>query len=94
MKCFLVSPQMLFVLINTQVENNARITEFFAIPADEMPTMRIIVLADDMKKYKPDSNEMTAEKIKQFVQDFKDGKLKVRFLANNDKQSKLKFIFL
>ncbi len=68
--------EMLFVLINTQVENNARITEFFAIAKEEMPTMRIIVLADDMKKYKPETNEMTAENIKQFVQDFKDGKLK------------------
>ena len=70
---------MLFVLINAQVDNNARITEFFAITKDEMPTMRIIVLADEMKKYKPESSDMTVETIKQFVQDFKDGKLKVRF---------------
>ena len=39
---------------------------------------RSCILADDMKKYMPESNEMTVEAIKKFVQDYKDGNLKVR----------------
>ncbi|XP_022093541.1 protein disulfide-isomerase 2-like [Acanthaster planci] len=68
--------EMLFVLINTDVETNARITEFFAIAKDSLPTMRIIVLSDDMKKYMPESTDMTVETIKKFVDDYKEGKLK------------------
>jgi protein disulfide-isomerase A1 len=68
--------EMLFVLINTDVDTNARITEFFAITKDSLPTMRIIVLSEDMKKYMPESTEMTVDAIKKFVGDFKEGKLK------------------
>merc|ERR1711970_542058 len=39
--------------------------------------MRIISLTEDMKKFMPESNEMTKDAIKTFVQDFHDGKLKV-----------------
>ena len=79
---FTSSLQMLFVLINTDVDDNARITEFFAITKDDIPTMRIITLAEDMKKFMPESKEMTKEAIKTFVQDFHDGKLKVRTRAS------------
>ncbi|XP_038053242.1 protein disulfide-isomerase-like [Patiria miniata] len=68
--------EMLFVLINTDKETNARITEFFAITKEGLPTMRIIVLADDMKKFMPESNELTVDAIKKFVGDYKEGKLK------------------
>lgn len=69
---------VLFVLVDTDVEDNSRISEFFGIDAKEIPTVRLINLAeDDMTKYKPQTTELTTDSVKAFVQDVLDGKLKV-----------------
>jgi protein disulfide-isomerase A1 len=53
--------------------------EFFGITTNELPTVRLINLAnDDMTKYKPEAPEITTESTTKFVQDFLDKKLKVR----------------
>lgn len=70
--------KVLFVLVDSDVEDNSRISEFFGIDAKEIPTVRLINLAeDDMTKYKPETKELTTENIKTFVSDVLDGKLKV-----------------
>ena len=70
--------KVLFVYVNSEVEDNGRIVEFFGIGKDELPAVRLINLAqDDMKKFKPESPELTTENIKTFVSSFLDGKLKV-----------------
>lgn len=70
--------KVLFVLVDTDVEDNSRISEFFGIDAKEIPTVRLINLAeDDMTKYKPQTTELTSENVKAFVQDVLDGKMKV-----------------
>ena len=69
--------KVLFIYINIDVEDNVRIMEFFALKKEDAPTVRLINLSEDMVKFKPDSNEVTAESIKSFVQDYMDGKLKV-----------------
>lgn len=70
--------KVLFVYVNSEIEENGRIVEFFGIGKDELPTVRLINLAeDDMKKYKPEANELTTESVKTFVSSFLDGKLKV-----------------
>lgn len=39
--------------------------------------MRLITLEEEMTKYKPESNELTADKITEFCQRFLEGKIKV-----------------
>ena len=70
--------KVLFVLVDSDVEDNSRISEFFGIDAKEIPTVRLINLAeDDMTKYKPETTELTSENVKAFVNAVLDGKLKV-----------------
>lgn len=75
--------QVLFVTIDSNEEDHLRILEFFGIKKEEIPTARIIKLEEDMLKYKPESDELSSENIKQFVQDFLDGKLKQSLLAQD-----------
>ncbi|XP_029189738.2 protein disulfide-isomerase 2-like [Acropora millepora] len=74
--------KVLFVLVDSDVEDNSRISEFFGIEAKEIPTVRLINLADDdMTKYKPKTTELTVENVRNFVQDVLDGKLKAHLLS-------------
>ena len=65
------------MFIDASVDANTRILEYFGLKKDELPTIRLITLDGDMKKYKPDFEELITENIQGFVQDFQDGKLKV-----------------
>ena len=49
----------------------------------ELPAMRLIHLEEEMTKYKPPTDEMTAETMKSFVQDLVDGKLKPHLLSED-----------
>ena len=52
--------------------------EFFGLKKEECPAIRLITLEDEMTKYKPESDSITAENIIKFCTLFTDGKLKVR----------------
>lgn len=74
--------QVLFVLVDTDIEDNSRISEFFGIDAKEIPTVRLINLAeDDMTKYKAETTEITTENVKAFVSSVLDGSLKPHLLS-------------
>jgi len=74
--------KVLFVFVNAEVEDNLRIMEFFGIQTKELPTVRLINLADDdMTKYKPEKPEISTEVVTEFVQSFLDGKLKPHLLT-------------
>lgn len=75
--------QVLFVTIDANEEDHQRILEFFGMKKEEVPAARLIKLEDDMAKYKPDTNDLTADSLKQFVQDYLDGKLKQHLLSQD-----------
>lgn len=75
--------KVLFVTIDAKEEDHKRILEFFGMKQEEVPAARLIKLEEDMAKYKPASNELTAENLKNFVQDFLDGKLKQHLLSQD-----------
>jgi len=75
--------QILFVTVDTDEEDHKRIMEFFGMKEDELPGMRIIKLAEDMAKYKPEDNSLEEANIRSFVAAFLDGKLKQHLLSED-----------
>lgn len=66
--------KLLFVFVNTDVEENSRITEFFGLQKEDYPAVRLINLAEQLVKYKPDVSELNPEKLKVFVDDYLAGR--------------------
>jgi len=73
----------IFVLIDTDVDENDRVMEFFGLKKDDAPTIRLISLGAEMTKYKPDFTEIKAEALIKFVQDFFDKKIKPHLLTQD-----------
>ena len=76
--------QVLFVQVDTSEDSSDRITEFFGIEDDDIPTCRLINLAEDMKKFVPEFSGVGGEDVKEFVGSYLEGKLKVcRAISNS-----------
>lgn len=73
--------KVLFITLDTSDEDNARILEFFGLKKEDCPSARLITLGEDMTKYKPESNDLSEDAVRSFVQNFLDGKLKVLYFV-------------
>jgi protein disulfide-isomerase A1 len=65
--------QALFVTIPKAQD---RISGFFGITEAELPTVRLVTMGGQMRKYAMPAGEVNAASMSAFVQDFMDGKLK------------------
>jgi len=84
--------KLIYVTIDIDEEDNSRVTEFFGIVKEDVPTFRIIKLEDEMSKYKPDSSEISNANVGEFVKNYLEGNLKPHLLSQEipddwDKQS-------
>lgn len=75
--CLFFPPKILFIFIDSDHSDNQRILEFFGLKKEECPAVRLITLEEEMTKYKPESDDLTADKIKEFCNKFLEGKIKV-----------------
>lgn len=69
--------------IDCDESDHERILEFFGLKKDDIPTVRIIKLEEDMAKYKPKNLEITAENVLEFVTAFMEGRLKRHLLTQD-----------
>lgn len=69
--------KVLFIYINIDESDNARILDFFGMKPEDCPSYRYISLGADMVKFKPEeSDKLTVESVRNFVQEITDGKRK------------------
>lgn len=62
--------------IDSDNQDNERILDFFAIGKAEVPEVRAVMLGADISKFKPDTKNLSAPALKEFVGKFVEGKLK------------------
>ncbi|XP_069359043.1 protein disulfide-isomerase [Maniola hyperantus] len=75
--------KIMSVAIDTDEDDHQRILEFFGMKKDEVPSARLIALEQDMAKYKPATNELSANVVEEFVQSFFAGTLKQHLLSED-----------
>ncbi|MEQ2162232.1 Protein disulfide-isomerase [Goodea atripinnis] len=77
------SAQILFIFIDSDLDDNQRILEFFGLKKEDCPAIRLITLEDEMTKYKPESSDITAENLTKFCTLFVEGKLKAHLMSQD-----------
>jgi len=75
--------KVLIVTVNTDEEDHGRILEFFGMSQDSVPGVRIIQLAEDMSKYKPEKDEISIEALSESLDKYLDGTLKQHLLSED-----------
>jgi len=73
--------KIIFIHIDTDVEDNTRILEFFGLKTDQLPTVRIVNLEQDLTKFKPEFTDFSESNMDKFAKDYLDQKLKPHLMS-------------
>lgn len=68
--------QMLFIYIDSAQEENKRVMEFFGLSDSDVPTYRIIKMSENMAKFKPEDEDLSADAVTKFAQGVLGGVIK------------------
>uniref|UniRef100_UPI00398EC480 protein disulfide-isomerase n=1 Tax=Pristiophorus japonicus TaxID=55135 RepID=UPI00398EC480 len=74
---------VLFIYIDSEVDDNQRVLEFFGLKKEECPAIRLITLEEEMTKYKPEAEDITVENVRDFCNQFLEGKLKPHLMSQD-----------
>ncbi|KAM3921943.1 protein disulfide-isomerase-like [Leptodactylus fuscus] len=75
--------KILFIFIDSDHTDNQRILEFFGLKKEECPAVRLITLEEEMTKFKPETDDLSADTIKDFCERFLDGKVKPHLMSQD-----------
>jgi protein disulfide-isomerase A1 len=75
--------QALFVFVDCDKPDNARILEFFGLKEDDCPSVRMIEMGKSMQKFKPENSDLSEEAFNTFVGGVLDGSI-TRHLMSED----------
>lgn len=67
--------KLLFISVDADDDSNQQMMTFFGADSEDVPCMRIIRIEPEMEKFKPETNELTPDAIKHFIEEFLSGKL-------------------
>ena len=65
--------------MDTADDASDRVSEFFGIEDDDLPTCRLINMEEDMKKFVPEFEGIAPDDIRSFVGNYLEGNLKVQW---------------
>ncbi|KAB0796261.1 hypothetical protein PPYR_10322 [Photinus pyralis] len=77
----LFKQDIMFVSVDTEIGANQAALDMLNVKDEDVPTMRIAKPARNIKRFVPESNDLTAESIQKFVEDYLSGKIKPQFLG-------------
>jgi len=63
----------LFVLVDSDEEDNGRVLEFFGLKAEDCPAVRLIQMGDSMAKFKPETDDLTTDAFNAFIKGVEAG---------------------
>ncbi|XP_051829776.1 protein disulfide-isomerase-like, partial [Antechinus flavipes] len=75
--------KILFIVIDTNNNDNMGILNFFALSQEDCPTMRLISMESEMIKYKPESEELTTETVEEFCRQYLEGKFNFHLISQD-----------
>jgi len=71
----------LFVLVDCDEDDNGRVLEFFGLKQDDCAAVRLIQMGEGMSKFKPESDDLTADNFNAFIKGVESGEIKKHLMS-------------
>jgi len=71
-------------LVDADVDDNGRVLEFFGLTQEQCPQVRIIQMGDSMSKFKPETDDLTADAFNSFIKGVEGGKITKHLMSEEE----------